>query len=203
MLWLNNHWYLIISLNLNNLWFFGLMRWLLSVSLNLDTARFNTAALVCWFVLIGFSGARLTWRLYLWSLFTPLNIDSRWCFTWLLSLFLWCLSWCCRIDHLRSSFIPRHFFSPRPTLRPTILLGRLPLLLLAFLIAFPTLLLLLFDAGVIIVAAALITATIFTIAVMCWVGWGLKFRWRLGGAFGGTWWEGIWLSGGKLVTRFH
>ncbi len=203
MLWLNNHWSLINSLNLNYLRFFWLMLWLLSVSLNLDSTRFYTTALVCWLVLICFSGARLTWWLYLWSLFTSLNIDSRWCFSWLLSLFLWCLGWCCLIDHLRSSFIPRLFFSSRPTLRPTILLGWLPLLLLAFLIAFPTLLLLLFDAGVIIVAVALITATIFTIAVMSWVGWGLKFRWRLGGAFGGTGWEGIWLSGGKLVTRFH
>ena len=204
MLWLNNHWYLIISLNLNNLWFFGLMRWLLSISLNLDSARFNTAALVCWFVLIGFSGARLTWRLYLWSLFTPLNIDSRWCFTGLLSLFLWCLGWWCRIDHLPSSFITLLLFGPCPTLRPTVLLGRLPFPLLTFLIALSPLLLLLFDAGVIVVraAAALISATFF-IAVMGWVCWWLKLRWRLRGAFRRSGWDGVRLDGGKLVTCFH
>ncbi len=179
------------------------MLWLLIFSLNLDSTRYNTAALVCWFILICFSGARVTWRLYLWSLFSSLNNDSRWCFSWLLSFFLWSLEWCCLIDHLRSSFICRLFFSSHPTHRPTILLGWLPLLLLAFLKVFPTLLLLLFDAGVIIVAAALIPTTIFIIAVMCRVGWELKFRWKLGGALGGSGWERVWLSGVKLVTRFH
>jgi len=201
---LNCHWNIIISLILNNFWFFRLMCWLLSVSLNLDSAWFNSTALVCRFVLNSFSGARLIWRLYLRSLLSPLNIDSRWCFSWLLSLFLWCLGWWCRIHHLPSSFITWHLFGPCPTLRSTVLLGRLPFPLLAFLIALSPLLLLLFDAGVIVVraAAALFSATFF-ITVMGWVCWWLNLRWRLRGAFGRSGWDGVRLDGGKLVTCFH
>ena len=206
----NYLWGIIISLNLSNLWFFWMYRLLLllSVSLNLDSTWFDSAALVCWFVLIDFSGARLTWRLHLRSLLAPLNIDRGWCFCWLLGFFLWCLGWC-RSNHLPSRSVTTgtsRLLDSCSTLRTTILLGRLPLFLLTFLIAFSSLLLLLFDSGIDIVvwaaAAAALIATFF-IAVMCWMGWWLKLRWSLWGEFGRFSWKGIRLVFDKLVTRFH
>ena len=183
-----------------NFWFFSLKSWLLSISLDLDCTWFHRAVLVCWFVLIDFSGARLTWGLYLRSLLAPLNIDRRWCFYRFLAFFLWCLSWCCRVSHLPSTF---GLFAPGPTLRSAFLLCRLPLFLLhTFLIAFSPLILLLFNAWVIIIWAVA-TATTIIIAVMCWMGWLMKFRWGLRGPLGRSGWEKVRLVGGKLVTRFH